>query len=449
MVKKTLVIFCFFTLLWFTNQAFSQDKVIDQIIAVVGNNYVLKSDIESQFIQIKSENNSNIVDLKCNILEELLYQNLLLHQAELDSLTVSDKEVDAQLDRRIRYFVSQVGSEKKLEEYFNKSIFEIKNNLRESLKKQMVSEKMQDKLTGNIKVTPSEVRQFFKTLPPDSIPVINEEIEYEQIVLYPAITEQEKLSVKEKLNELRNRVLKGDNFGTLAVLYSEDPGSATKGGDLGFVGRSDLVPEFAAVAFKLKDGEVSKIVETDYGYHIIQLIERRGEQINIRHILITPKVDPVSAVKSRNRLDSLTTSIHLDSITFIKAAEKYSQDNETRYNGGLAVNPYNNNNRFDLDQLDAITSYQIKKIKIGEISSPFEFTDEKGKKCYKIIRLKARYPLHKANLTDDYQKIQEISIAKKKQNIMKRWVEKEQQITYIHIDNSYKNCNFLYSDWIK
>jgi len=449
MIKKTLITLLLVFPISFIYIASSQDKTIDKIIATVGDNYILKSDIESQFIQLESKTDFKGVDLKCNILEELLYQNLLLNQAALDSLTVSDKEIDSQLDRKLRYFVSQVGSEKKLEEYFNKSITDIKAELRESLKKQMLSEKMQDKLTGSLKVTPSEVRQYFKEIVPDSIPKINEQVEYEQIVLFPVITETEKLAVKEKLNGLRDRILKGDKFSTLAVLYSEDPGSSTKGGELGLLGRSDLVPEFAAVAFKLKDGEVSRIVETEYGYHIIQLIERLGEQINVRHILLTPKVDPKSAVKARNRLDSLATAIRTDSITFKKAAGKYSQDNDTKFNGGLAVNPYTNNSRFDIDQLDATTSYWIKKLKPGEVSASFEFTNDKSQKCYKIIRLKALYPAHKANLKDDYQTLQEYSVSLKKQEIMKDWVAKEQKFTYVHIDNSYKNCDFKYKGWIK
>lgn len=447
MNKKAIFLFSFLTIFSFSNWVFSQDKVVDQIIAIVGNNYILKSDIEGQFVQL--ERNSNEVDLKCTIFEGLLYQSLLLHRADLDSVTITDKEVDSQIDRKIRMFISQAGSEKRLEESIGKTIQEIKILLRESLKKQMLAEKMMDNLTGSLKATPSEIRQFFKDLPADSIPMINEEIEYEQIVLYPTITDKEKLAVKAKLNELRERILKGDKFSTLAVLYSEDTQSATKGGELGFLGRGDLVPEFAAVAFKLKEGEVSKIVETDFGFHIIQLIERRGEQINVRHILISPKVDPVSSVSCRSRLDSLSKVVKADSIKFNKAAEKFSQDNETRLNGGLAINPYTNNSRFDTEQIEGSISYWTKKLKVGEISSPFEFIDEKAKKCYKIIRLKARYPSHKANLTDDYQKIQEVAIAKKKQEIMNKWVEKEQKTTYIHIDNSYKNCNFMYKGWIK
>jgi peptidyl-prolyl cis-trans isomerase SurA len=261
MNKKEFFIFSFIALFGFSSQVFSQDKVIDQIIAIVGNNYILKSDIEGQFVQMEKTYNKE-EDLKCVILEGLLHQSLLLHRADLDSVVVTDKEIDSQIERKIKMFISQAGSEKRLEESIGKTISEIKILLRESLKKQMLAEKMMDKLTGSIKVTPSEVRQFFKEMPSDSIPLVNEEIEYEQIVLYPTITEKEKLAVKAKLNELRERVLKGDKFSTLAVLYSEDAQSATKGGELGFLGRGDLVPEFSAVAFKLKDGEVSKIIET-------------------------------------------------------------------------------------------------------------------------------------------------------------------------------------------
>jgi peptidyl-prolyl cis-trans isomerase SurA len=313
----------------------------------------------------------------------------------------------------------------------------------------MLAEKMQEKLVGTLKVTPSEVRQYFKKMPEDSIPVVNEQVEYEQIVLYPVISEKEKLAVKERLNELRERILKGDKFSTLAVLYSEDPGSATKGGELGFMGRNDLVPEFAGVAFRLKDGEVSRIVETEFGYHIIQLIERLGEQINVRHILLTPKIDPKSAVIARNRLDSIATAIRTDSISFKKAAEKFSQDIDTKFNGGLAVNMNTGNSRFETNSLDGTTSYWIKRLKVGELSSAFEYTNEKNQKCYKIIRLKARYPLHKANLADDYQNIQEYSISLKKQEIMNNWVEKSQKTTYIHIDKSYQNCAFKYKGWVK
>lgn len=427
----------------------SQDNVIDKIIAVVGDNYVLKSDIENQFLQYESKENFQVADLKCMILEELLYQNLLLNQAAKDSIIISDKELDSQLERRIRYFVSQIGSEKKLEEYFNKPIYEIKAELRESLKKQMLAERMMDKLTGTVKATPSEVRQYYRNLNRDSVPVINEQVEYQQIVLYPKITESEKLAVKEKLNGFRDRILKGDKFSALAALYSEDPGSAVKGGELGFMGRTDLVPEFSAVAFKLKEGEVSKIVETEFGYHIIQLIERLGEQINVRHMLLIPKPSYQSVIECRNRLDSIAKIVKSDSLTFEKAAEKFSHDKETMFNGGLAINQYTGNSRFETEHIGTAAKNWIAKLNTGETSQPFEFTDEKSKKGYKIIKVKAKYPAHKANLADDYQVLQDYAITARKKEIIGDWIQKQQGITYIQIDNSYKNCGFNYKGWIK
>lgn len=426
----------------------AQDNVVDQVVGVVGNNLILKSDIENQFIQLRG-NNYEGLDLKCEIFEDLLYQNLLIHQAGIDSLEVTDKEVDAQLDRRLRYFVAQIGSEQKLEEYFNKSILEIKADFREDLRKQLLAEKMQNKITEGIKINPSEVRDFFKKLAKDSIPYIDEEIEYEQITRKPQIPEEEKLAVKEKLNGFRERILNGEKFSTLAVLYSEDPGSAPKGGELGFVGRNDLVPEFAAVAFNLKANEVSKIVETEYGFHIIQLIERRGEQINVRHILLTPKVPFSDVIRVREYLDSIATLVRKEEYTFSSAAEKFSDDANTKMNGGLVVNPNSGNSHFTLEQADPQTAYYLKRLKVGEISSPFEYADDSRQKAYKIIRIRNKIPGHKANLKDDYQRIQEVALANKKQKAIDNWIKSMQESTFIMVDDSYKNCAFKHPGWIK
>ncbi len=420
----------------------AQSNVIDKVVAVVGNNCILLSDIENQYYQMPDKEKMDNVDLKCSILEEQIYQNLLLHQAELDSITVSEKEVESEMERRLRYFINQIGSEKKLEEYFNKSIIDIKNELRKSLRKQMIAERMQDKIVGTLKVTPSEVRQYFKSLPPDSIPTIDEQVEYQQIVIYPLIGEKEKREAKEKLNSIRERILKGENFSTLAVLYSEDPGSAIRGGELGFVSRNDLVPEFSGAAFKLKEGEVSPIIETDFGFHIIQLIERRGEQINVRHILITIKSGYDELTKAENKLSSILQKIATDSITFSKAAEKYSMDKNTAYNGGLAINSLTNTSRFNISELDNATANQINNLKIGQISPVFQFTDEHGKKGYKVIRLKALYPSHKANLTDDYYFIEQATTEYKRKTKIQAWAQKKIKTTYFTIDDSFKKCNF-------
>lgn len=438
-MKNILVISIFLLGYYFS---YAQKPVIDKVVAVVGNNAILLSDIENQYHQTPDKSKYDGIDLKCNILEELIYQNLLLHQAEIDSITVGEKEIESEMERRLRYFINQIGSEKKLEEYFNKSIIDIKSDLRKSLRKQMLAEKMQDKIIGNIKVTPTDVRNFYKSLPPDSIPFINEQVEYQQIIFYPLISEKEKIEAKEKLNSIRERILKGESFATLAVLYSEDPGSALRGGELGFFTRNDMVPEFSGAAFKLKEGEVSPIIETEYGFHIIQLIERKGEQINARHILITVKSSYEELQKAKNFAQTIYQKILSDSITFSKAAIQYSMDKNTSFNEGIAVNPFNNTTRFDVEQLDPASARQIEKLKVGQISQPFDFSNEQGKKGYKIIKLKARYKAHKANLTDDYNYLQQLTQEHKKQEAIKNWILKKTKTTYFTIDDDFKKCEF-------
>ncbi len=426
----------------FCLSALSQRIIIDKVIAVVGNNAILLSDVENQYNQTPNKGNYENIDLKCSILEELIYQNFLLHQAELDSVTVSDKEVESELDRRLRYFISQLGSEKKLEEYFNKNILDIKADLRKSLRKQMIAERMQEKVVGKIKVTPSDVRNFFKSLPEDSIPIVEEHLEYQQIVIYPVVSDKDKLEAKEKLENIRNRIIKGESFNTLAVLYSEDPGSALKGGELGFFSRSDMVPEFSGAAFKLKEREVSPIVETDFGFHIIQLIEKRGELINARHILLTVKSSFEEQIKAQKKLQEIYQKIIADSISFSKAVTLYSMDKNTAYNEGLAINPYTNSTRIEKENIDPATLRQLEKLNEGQISPVFEFFDEKGKKGYKIVKLKAKYPAHKANLNNDYYFLQQLTQEHLRAQTIKKWVESKSKTTYFAIDEDFKRCEF-------
>lgn len=435
-------IFFYFINIFFISYIQAQKPIIDKIVAIVGNNAILLSDIENQYYHIPDKSNYDNIDLKCNILEEMILQNFLIHQAEIDSVTIGDKEVEYEMGRRLRYFIKQIGSEKMLEEYFNKSIIDIKADLRKSLRKQMLAEKMNEKITENIKATPTDVRNFFKNIPTDSIPIIDEQVEYQQIVIMPTISEKDKMETKAKLNEIRERILKGESFATMAVLYSEDPGSALRGGELGFFTRSDMVPEFSAAAFKLKEGEISPIIETEYGFHIIQLIERRGEQINARHILLTIKSNYDEQIKAEKLIQNIYKKILNDSITFSEAAIKYSMDKNTAYNGGLAVNPISNTTRFEKDQLDMATAKQIEELKPGQISEPFEFIDEHGKKGYKIIKLKNRYPSHKANLNDDYNFIQELALEHMKQEALKKWLLNKMKTTYFTIDDDFKKCEF-------
>ncbi|HRT00227.1 MAG TPA: peptidylprolyl isomerase, partial [Bacteroidales bacterium] len=281
---------------------YSQSNVIDQIVAKVGNEIILKSDIENQYYQVLAQGYVEEEDLRCEVLEELLFQKLLYLQAKADSIQVTDREVESELDRRLSIFITQYGSEEKLEEYFGKSISEIKSDFRELIREQMMTQKVQQKLTSDIKVSPSDVRMFYESLPKDELPVIQGYYEFSEIVIVPKITKEEKEKTIEKLNNIRERIIQGESFATMAILYSEDPGSASKGGELGFVSRTDLVPEFSSVAFNLTStDDVSRVVETEYGFHIIQLIERKGNLMNFRHILITPKPDDKSIMEAEKK----------------------------------------------------------------------------------------------------------------------------------------------------
>ena len=439
------IITCYFLFLFFTaHPIFAQDeKVVDQIIAVVGGNIILQSELETQYLQAVSQGMEVDENSRCELLEEMLYQKLLLNQAQLDSVKVSDSQVESEMDKRLRYFISQIGSEQKLEEYYGKSIAEIKDEFKELIRNQLLIQSMQSKVTANINVTPSEVKAFYNKRPEDSIPLVNSEIEVAQIVAIPKVSEEAKKEAREKIEALRERIIKGEKFATLAVLYSEDPGSAKKGGELGFVGRGSFVPEFEAMAYQLKEGEVSEIVETQYGFHIMQLIERRGEQINIRHILISPKIAPEDLVKARNYIDSISHLIaSTDTLDFAEAAVLFSDDIETKYNGGLIVNPQTGTTRFEADQLDPSLFFTIDKLEVGEMSGPVLIQMPGGKQAYRLLYLKTRTEPHRANLKDDYQKIQETALAEKQQVAVNKWITKKLANIYFKLHEDYKSCNF-------
>jgi len=431
-------------------KSYGQDKkVVDQILAVVGNNIVLQSSIEVQYLQFQAQGYPTDANTKCQIFEEQLYQKLLLNQARLDSVEVSDKEIEGELEARIKYYTEQFGSKEKLEEYFGKKMHEVRNELRETLKDQLITRKMQNKIAGDVKVSPAEVRKFFFEIPKDSLPMINSELEINQIVKYPKVSEYAKSEVKKKLEELREKSLKDNSFGTMAYLYSEDESSRVKNGELGFVNRGDLVPPFATAAFGLKENEISRVVETEYGYHIIQMIARKGEQINVRHILMKPKVLPSDLLGARKRLDSIIALIRVDTIKFEAAAQRYSEDEDTRNSGGRMVNPQNGTTKFEVSQIDPATNAQIKLLNVGQMSAPYEFTDEKGRKGYKVVMLKSKTKAHIASLKDDYQRIQDMALNKKKQTAIEEWLAQKQEATFIRIDNQYRKCNYVNKGWLK
>ena len=429
----------------------SQPKVIDKVIAIVGDNIILKSDLENQKSQQIQSGAEIPENNECKLLEELLFQKLLINQAQIDSVEVSEAQVQSEIDRRLRFFISQIGSEQKLEEMYKKSISEIKSNFHDLIKEQLLGQNMQQKINGNIKINPGEVKEYYERIPKDSLPLVSSELEVAHIVKKPNIKPEEKKAVKEKLEGLRNRILKGEDFGTLAYLYSEDPGSAKQNGELGFVTRNTLVPEFASIAFTIKPGEVSEIVETDFGFHLIQLIEKRGEQVNVRHILLVPKVNPEDLILAKNYLDSIAEmKKKVDTLTFELSAQLFSEDKDSKMNGGKIMNPQTGTTKFDaelLGQFDPMLFFAAEKMKPGEETQPVLWQKQDGSQAYRIIKLLSRSEPHRANLKDDYQKIQDAALQEKQEKILNNWIDKKIKKTYVKVDDDFNSCKFE-NNWI-
>jgi peptidyl-prolyl cis-trans isomerase SurA len=448
-LRNILILIAVFVLFAATLNARAQrDSIIDGIVGIVGGNVILISDIENQYMQIRSQGiiQGTAPKMKCQIFENMLFQKLLLHQAQVDSLSVTDTQVELEMDRRMRYFISQAGTPERLEEHFGKSLLEIKNELRDVIKESMLTEQEQQKITKDVTITPAEVKTYFRKLPKDSIPLINSELEIGFIMKQPLIGDAEKQAAKDKLKGFKERFTKGDDFSTLAVLYSEDPGSSKQGGELGMFKRGEMRPEFEAAAFKLKPGEVSDIVETEDGFHLIQMIERRGEYINVRHILLQPKVSPVNLNKAKVTLDSISSLIQMKKLTFDDAVVRYSDD-PSKNNGGLMINQQTGNSKFESSQVDPKIFFVIDKLKVGEISSPVLTTD-RGKQDYRIYYLKSRTNPHKANLEEDYARIQLIALESKKMNVIDEWITNKLNTTYVAIMDDFRNCTFQ-RKWIK
>jgi len=437
---------CIIILFFSLDLVSAQEIVVDRIIAIVGKNMILESEVEAQYLQEKMQGTieGSASNARCLILQKMLRDNLLLNQAELDSIVVSESDVERQLDQRLRYFISQFGSQEKLEEYYGKSIIEIKEEFREMVRNYMLVEQVETKITENVFVTPSDVKAFYRLIPPDSIPLISARVEMTQIMIIPPVSIEQKVMIKEKLRDLRRRVVDGENFATLAILYSDDPGSAAKGGEIGFFGRGELYPEYEAAAFKLNEGEISEIVESKAGFHIIQLIERKGEYINTRHILLQTKASPTDLEDARHKLDSILVRINNGEITFEDAALKYSDD-PGKSGGGYIINPYTGTTWFEMDELEPQVSFVINKLEVGQISSPVPTQTEEGQEAFRLVKLKARTEPHRANLTDDYSLLTDWALMKKKEQKIIDWVNKNVENAYIMIIDDYKSCNFIYN----
>lgn len=429
-----------------SKQSFAQPKPIDKIVAVLGESIILTSDIDGQYSQYIAQGYKDNGELKCQVLEALLTQKMLQNQATVDSLEISEQQVEDELNRRIKYFISQIGSAEKLEQFIGKSILEFKTELREDVRAVIMAQNMQQEITRPVNVTPNEIKKFYETIPKDSLPFFNKEVQVGIITKKPPISAKAKQEAKDKLESLRERVAKGEDFATLAILYSQD-GSAKSGGELGFVGRGELVKAFESVAFKLRPGELSAVVETEFGFHIVQLIERRGEQVNVRHILIKPTFDYSDLLNAKKVLDSVYNLLLTKEITFADAAQKFSDDEGTKNNAGLMLNPQDGSTKIPSDQVEPGIYFQLENMKVGEIAPPSQYKTSTGETAYRIINFVAKTEPHQANLKDDYQKIQQAALQSKQNKVMEEWFSKRRKQTYVRINEEYGDCEKL-QPWI-
>ncbi len=440
-INTLLTVVAFF----YASNVFAQPYIADKIVAVVGKSSVLYSDIEEQYLQYKAQGQT--IE-RCMILEELLNQKLLATYAEIDSIEVGDGEVELELEQRMGYFINQIGSEEKLIEYFDKSVIEIKADMRDMVREQLLTQRMQGQIVKGLAITPKEVKEFYNSLPEDSIPLVESEIQIRQIVRYPETNEDAVYDVKKKLLDIRERIMNGESFATLAVLYSEGP-SAARGGEIGWGSKAELDPAYVKAAFALKKGQVSKIVESSFGFHLIELLDKTEDRVKTRHILMKPKVSIEEKVKVKNKLDSLATQIRIDTIKFETAAMYVSQDEDTKLSGGLLVNPQNLNTKFKLNDFSNKEYYTIRNMKVGEISDAFESVDQKGKVVFKIVQLNSRSEPHKANLKDDFDLIKNMALADKRLKIVDEWVSDKTKDVYFRIEAPYEGCEFRIKNWNK
>ncbi len=425
-----------------------QGQYIDGVIANVAGKIILYSDLASRLEQARQGGEKITDSLACSDLEDLLYQQLLLEQARIDSVTADETQVSAELDRRIAYFEQQIGGRDKLEKFYGKSITEIKADFHDQVADQLLSQQMQQKITGDARVTPKEVEQFYNAIPKDSLPFINAGVEYARISIYAKPTAEEDRRVKNKLEGYRDAIVKGEkDFCTMAILYSEDPGSASQCGELGMVPQGVMVPEFDAVAMSLKDGEISPVFKTKFGYHIMEMIDRKGEQYNARHILLIPKVSPGDLQDAKQRLDSLMTAVRDGKADFSTVATEDNDDEDTKGTNGVVIEPNSNSPHWAIGDLDQKTFLVIDKLKVGEISEPQSFEDPDGKQGYRVYRLLKHTDPHRMDLVQDYPLVQTAAENKYRQRSVEKWVKERLSGTYVKIIPDYAGCPFEHP-WI-
>ena len=447
-------VYALWVLLLASVSAFGQNNVIDEVVWVVGDEAILKSDVESARLDAQYQGVKFDGDPYCIIPEQLAIKKLFMHQAELDSIEVTEQEIMGHLEREMNRYIDQIGSKEKMEEYFNKTSVQIREMLRDNIREFLTVERMKAQIKGDINIVPADVRRYFKNLPQDSIPYVPTQVEVQIITFEPKIPQEEIERVKKTLRDYTERIEKGEiSFGTLARLYSEDPGSARRGGEYGFQGKGEVVPEFANVVFNLTDPKkVSKVFETEYGYHIAQLIEKRGDRVSYRHILMKPRVEEKDLEASILRLDSIANEIRNEKFTFDEAATYLSQDKDTRNNHGLMVNPNSGTARFEMQDL-AQVSQEVAKVvhglKVGEISDAFTMVNLKGKEICAIVKLKSRIDGHKATIAEDYQRLKSIVQERLGEEKLEKWIREKQKNTYVRINENWVKCDFKYPGWIR
>ena len=430
-------------------QAAPPGQLVDRVIANVAGRIVLYSELAGRSEQARQQGHALTDQDICGELEDLLFQQLLLEQARIDSVMPDEAQVNAELDRRIAYFERQIGGREQLEKFYGKSITEIKADFRDQIADQLLSQQMTQRISGDVRVTPREVERFFKEIPEDSLPFINAGVEFARVVRYAVPTEEEVRRVRQQLEEHRQSIIDGKkDFCTVAVLYSQDKGSASRCGELGLVAPGTMVPEFDAVAMSLKDGEVSPVFKTDFGYHFMQMIERRGERYNARHVLMSPSIGELDMQRARSYLDSLMVGVRGGQLDFNKVAADLNDDEDTKGSNGVVIEPNNNSARWAIGELDQQTFLVLDKLTVGEMSEPRAFEDAGGKKGYRVLRLLKRTEPHRMELVQDYHLVTQAAEGRVKQRAMDEWIDDKLSGTWVRIIPDYAGCPFEHA-WVK
>lgn len=443
------IIISLFTFVLFTFTSTSQ-YIVDEVSAIVGDESVFLSDVENMVLQQVTMGDRRPVErIRCEVFEDLMVQLLFLDQARIDSIVISNDDINRMLDERLNDFILRAGSEENLEEYFRKSMVEIRRDLRPMMENQQLAAQVQNNLAMDITITPEEVKRFYESIPVDSLPLIPAHVEISIIQIDPPGLEQSKLDTRQQLLDLRRRIIEGESFRALAVLYSEDEASAANGGEIGFQVKGNLDKTYADEAWSLKANQVSKVIESEHGFHIIELIERRGDMVNTRHILIKPKIRPDQAIEAKNRLDSIADLIRTDSLSFMEAAYMFSTHRDSRMNGGVYVTIDTRESLIEIDRLPREIYLIVRDMNINEISEGFQMKDEMGNNVFRIIKLNKQTEPHVANLRNDYNFLQELALANKRAGIYQDWIKEKMELTYIKISDKFKTCNFRNKGWLK